>query len=377
MSGKKTKWLVLVVLLLVLTSSAWSQVTISAQMLNRELRVFFLSDFNFTGRGTASGEIFRLIITNGPTAAATFQLGVEITYNNSELLATGLTKQLTMDAGSVITITNQNLFTQAQKFSLQDYTIDDAGKRLRDRLLSTGKLPSGVYRFTFKLLVPGGGVIDDTYVEIDVSNPTTLDLIGPGAPADHTAPEMIFTTLPVFRWTSNITQFRLRLAEKLADVHDTASPAEIIQDRIRFERIFTTDASQAGEGKEYLPATVFQYPAAGVWPLQRGKIYFWQVTGLVPSSGAVMELPSEILAFQVSELDDRAVAMEGSLLLEKLRALLGERFDALFSSGGELAGFSPTGRNYLNGRWLTPDEVQALVNKLTSGEYILVEMRVE
>ncbi len=381
MKFKKIKFVTYLILATSL-GTCFAQINISAMLVNRELRVFFLSDFNFTGRGTSAGEIFQLRITNTTLEPVTFQLRLAISYNDDPL-AQGTTKPYTLTISeSPLVITNQNLFSQAHRFALQDYSILPEGREMRDRILTTGRLPSGTYKFQFILINPNdGSSYDDAFLEIDVANPSSLDLISPGSPADHTSADVIITTQPVFRWTSNLSKFRLRIAEKLPNVHDAASPAEIIQDRVRYEQTFTIDATHAGgtapDGSIILSATVFLYPAAGAWPLERGKTYYWQVIGLVPTSGAELEMPSEIWAFQISSLENITPALTLSLLMERLRAALGDRFEKLFSAGGGLSGFSPTGVCMLNGRWLTAEEVQNILNKLNSGEYELVEMKVE
>lgn len=379
---KQLKYLLCAVLLMGFTAPGFSQINISAFLVNRELRVFFLSDFNFTGRGTGSGEIFQIRIANATFDPISFQLQLIIWYNDKPL-AQGITKphSLTM-AESPILITNQNLFSQAHRFSLQDYSILPEGREMRDRILTTGRLPSGVYKFQFLLVNPADGTqYDDAFLEIDVSNPGSLDLISPGSPADHSEADVILSLQPVFRWTSNLTRFRLRLAERLPDVHDAAGPAEIIQDRIRFEIELAVDAARAGgvaaDGSTYIPATSFQYPAAGAWPLERDKTYYWQVTGLAPTSGTELEMPSEIWAFRIGAPEQVIPTLSHTILLERLSAIFGDRSDRLFSSGGSLAGFSPTGLCLLNGKWLTMEEALNILAKIAAGEYELIELRVE
>ncbi len=379
MHGRKTIIFLLVWLFPALAAQA--QMQIQAQVIQRDLRVFFLSDLNLTGRGTTANEIFALTITNPTGTARTSQLWVGISSRNFGELASGITNPFTLSPGAFLRITNRNLFSQAQQFTLQDYQILDTGIELRDRVLRLGKLPSDIYIFTFELRPSDGGSSSSTFIEIDVSNPTSLDLIGPGAPADRGDAVIVPSSQPIFRWTSNINQFRLCIAEKLPDVHDSASPAEIIQDRIRFEKTFTLDPTRSGglaeDGSEYISTTAYPYPAAGVWPLEAGKVYFWQITGIVPSSGAPLELPSEIWSFEVQGAGGPLGSLTHEALLAQLRALLGADFEAFFKSGGELAGYLPSGLFLLNGRWISQEQIRAILAKIASGEYTLIESRVE
>lgn len=369
---------------LITAAAAPAQVTITARVSQRDLRLFFLSDFNFTGRGGSSGEIFSLTISGGTTPQSC-QLGVVITRRSDGApveLASGTTRPFNLAAGEIIRLTNTNLFSQAARFSLQDYSISSDGSDLRDQVLARGKLPSGIYRFEFTLQPLPAGSPASTYIEIDITNPTSLDLIAPGSPAGRSRPAISPTPLPLFRWTSNIGKFRLRVAEKLAGVHDEASPAEIIQDRIRFERTLVVAAERAGsraaDGSEYIASTSYLYPAAGAWPLEKGKTYYWQITGLAAAAGADVELPSEIWAFSVEEPGGLlSTAPVLSDMLATLTPRLGDSFSATFASGGELDGYALTGRYLLNGRWITLEQLQAILAKIASGEYTLLETRVE
>ena len=364
------------------TLAARAQVQVHAQLIQRDLRVFFLSDLNLSGRGTSANEIFALTIQNTSPLPQTARLWVGISSMRLGELAAGITRPFALPGGALMRLTNQNLFTQAQQFALQEYQILDNGSQLRDRVLKLGKLPSDIYRFTFVIKpAEGDAELSSTFIEIDVSNPTSLDLIGPGSPAERDAPAVITGTQPIFRWTSNMDQYKLILAEKLPGVHDSASPAEIIQDRIRFERTFTLDPARAGafssDGGEYISVTAYPYPAFGAWPLEPGKIYYWQITGMAPSSGAPLELPSEIWSFIVHDASAAMGALSDEALLAQLRALLGDDLETFFRAGGALDGFTPSGLFMLNGRWISREQIRAILAKIASGEYTLIESRVE
>ena len=58
----------LMVLVLIANVAFAQQVNISAQLLNPGLRIFFLSDFNLTGKGTSSGDIFSIMMSNSSLA---------------------------------------------------------------------------------------------------------------------------------------------------------------------------------------------------------------------------------------------------------------------------------------------------------------------
>jgi len=386
MSGRKLATGLMIWLITV--SAVQAQVIIQAQVLQRDLRLFFLSDLNLTGRGKATNEVFSISIINTDAGAQIYCLHMDLEKQeggSASSLASGTTNPFSLAGGQTIRITNVNLFSQAQQFSLDDYAIMDEGKEVQSRILATGKLPSGLYRFTFTVDLCGRINLSSptTYIEFDVSNPTSLDLIGPGEPADRALPGLSPTLFPLFRWNSNLSRFKLTVAEKLAGVHDAASPAEIIQDRIRFERLFTVDPARSGgiapDGSEYISGTSYSYPSAGAWPLEEGKTYYWRITGVAPSSGAEAEFPSEIWAFRTDAGGMRSLEIRAGMseMLASLRPASGEGMAPLFRSGGELDGFTLTGRYWLNGRWITYEQLQAILIKLSTGEYKLIESRIE
>ncbi len=349
------------------------QVNITAQLTNPNIRVFMLSDFNFTGTGSAAGEVFALTITSTSQQQEDCRLTMRIRSQSKGELASGNTKVFAVEANAILRITNQNLFTHAQIFSLEDYNIEQAGDDLKNSLLSTGKLPSDVYFFEFELTQLRTGYLSQAVVSLDVTNPTTLDLISPGADAGNTEPPQLFTTLPFFRWESNIQVFRLIVAEKLQTIHDASSPQEIIQDRVRFDKRFRVDpsataGSAAADGSEIIPSTAYQYPATGVWSLERGKIYYWQIIGIVESSGAPVELPSEIWAFQIGGAEGQMLRPEQQQILDQLNLLLAEMLQGCLGPGGNLSGFLPTGVIVIDGKPATIDQLQSISARILSGE---------
>jgi len=356
-----------------LTPALAQQVNIAAQLSNPNIKVFMLSDFNFTGTGSSSGEVFALTITSTSQQREDCRLVMRIRSQGKGELASGSIKLFAVESNAIIRITNQNLFTNAQIFSLEDYNIEQAGDDLRNSLLATGKLPSDVYFFEFELTQLRTGYVSQAVVNLDVTNPTTLDLISPGAVAGNAEPPQIFTILPFFRWESNIQEFRLIIAEKLPTVHDASSPQEIIQDRVRFDKRLKVDptgtiGSVTTDGSEIIPSTAYQYPPTGAYPLERGKTYYWQIIGVVESSGSPVELPSEIWAFQIGGAEGQMLRPEQQLILDQLNLLLPGMMQGWLAAGGNLAGFNPTGVIVIDGKPATVEQLQALFAKILSGE---------
>jgi len=355
------------------TALMGQQVTISAQMQNPSLRAFFLSDFNFTGTGTSSTPIFSITMSNTSLTAQECDLTVTIRAENLGDLAEGRTSAFVIEPMKPIRITNQNLFSKALEFHLEEYSIARAGDELKRRILSTGKLPSDTYYFTFALHQRRTDYISQAEISFRVDNPNTLTLLAPGQEAGSGESWPVSTTWPMFRWNSNLAKFRLRIAEKLPELHASASPEEIINDRIRFDRTFILDPenlASVSAGEEKITSTAFQYPVAGVWTLERGKTYYWQIIGLAPSSGGELEMPSEIWAFKIADASSGFAGIHG-ILFSQLQLLLGEQLAAFLSASGPLAGYSPTGQFMMNGRSATLEQVLALLAKMNDGEYVI------
>ena len=379
---------ILTVLVLLTPLSAQTDVSITAQLTNPDIKMFMISDFNFTGKSTITSEVFQItILNNNPTQAQQCVLKLSIRSENEGELASGITNPFTLEPLESIIVTNRNLFTKVdERFTLEDYNIEESGSELVDKILATGKLPSDRYFFEFNLTF--GVNINQmplydtqTQVSIDVTNPTIIDLILPGStPEDLTS---IYTTLPLFRWESNMDRFRLVVAEYLPDQHTGASPEQIINDRILLQVDLKLDTSPGAvpgtltdENETIITSTNYQYPSAGVLPLQEGHTYYWQVIGTVITSGSPVELPSEIWAFQIKGGGDVILDPEIQQLLDELNITLSDMMEQLMGAEGELFGFSPTGAVLLNGSTLTVAQLKEILLKIRNGEYSIISSEV-
>lgn len=360
---------VLIALIFCQNQSFAQSVTIDAKLLNPDIKIFMLSDFNFTGHGTSTADFFTLTITNTTNLRQNCILKMRIRSQNYGELASGQTNPFTLAPAEIIQITNSNLFSQAQRFSLEDYNIEDAGKDLTDRVLTAGALPSDIYYFDFDL-EQNSGLKSESFLEIDVSNTKTLDLISPGANVDRGEIAPIFSTLPLFSWQSNIDRFELTIAEKLAGVPENVDPEQVLQGRIIFKKILQigSGASAPVDGAIVIPTTTFQYPVSADFPLERGKTYYWQLKGIVKTASETLYLPSEIWGFKIQKMEGTLLTPEQQQIHDILSTLLGEDFNMFFEAGGDLDGFNPTGYITINGKKISISDLRALLAKLHSGE---------
>ncbi|MBN1560005.1 hypothetical protein JW998_07125 [candidate division KSB1 bacterium] len=346
-------------------------VTIDATPQTSDVQLFMLSDFNFSGRGTSAAELFLVTLTNGSNEQQLCELAIEIVAESQGLLASGHTRPFILAPNEQIRVSNRDLFTKAQQFSLEDYQIADVGNELTSILLATGRLPADTYYFRFN--AQSGGFSDETEIRFVITNPNTLDLISPGVIATSAEEGLIHTPLPLFRWESDINTFRLTIAEELPDAQDGLSPEEMMQQRVIFQQILTVgsglDAPLTGH---IIPSTLFQYPVDGR-PLEEDKTYYWQIVGLVRSSSE-LEIGGEIWKFRIV-----GTGGAGTLtpLQQQILNLVRELDSSLLKPGGALNGCIPTEIVTKNGVILSEDAIIDALSRLVDGEYELLDSSVE
>lgn len=348
------------------------QVRLDAQLVDQNLQVYFLNDFNFTGNSIPTHDVFYLMIENTTDQVLTCFLSLTIRSEEYGQLAYGETNAFQLPVTPPLRITNRNLFTTSQLFSLSHYTIEAAADELKRKILALGKLPSGTYSLGFRLRT-STGLEETELLTFTISNPSTLDLIAPGNNAGEKVGEMIYTTYPLFRWESNMETFRLMIAEKIPVLHDDVSPDEIIQSKIVYDVTLKVDPTlnnSFSNGTEIrIPSTYYQYPFAGAPPLEPGKTYYWQLYGLPATSGRAIEFPGEIWAFTIADPDQALSDANLQTLYNLLLSLPIEELAALLGPGGPLEGYLPSGRMLVNGRAVTIDEMIQLLGEFQSGRY--------
>lgn len=248
----------------------------------------------------------------------------------------------------------------------------DAAQDLQNAILSTGRLPSDIY--ILRVRVENVANAADFCVwekRYDISNPTTIDLISPGRVAGSGDCPVIYTTLPLFQWDSNATKFLIRISEKRPE---NASPEDVMNNESRVpERILVA-------GTDFLGRPSFQYPAsgAGVFPLEEGKTYYWQVTAFVETPSGDVPLESQIWCFTVGQISGPTTSAEQIQLLDYLRALIGNSMvDQLFGDGGELFGYLTTGVILRDGSGIAITDLATLVSQVQSGQLSVTEVTVE
>ncbi|MFQ5639173.1 MAG: hypothetical protein ACE5IR_14420 [bacterium] len=351
--------------------SAFAGVRVSHRLVNSNLEVFFLKDFDIT-RPASGPELFFVDITNDDLVAHKIILSIQVVSRRQNIvLSRGATDSFDIGPSQILMLSNRDLFSKSGPRRLVTYEIDDAavGNLLKD-ILATGKLPTDVYTFELSVRdVEGQTTLTSDQFDVEISNPQKLDLVFPGRPATgrrKDCPE-IFTTLPQFRWESEIKKFRVTIAE----ARHGEDPESVLNQEPRFVRVFTLSrdrsfntADEFGERVEPLASTSFQYPSTGeVLTLRSGKLYYWRVEGIVETSSGPLPLQSEIYCFRMARLGDMGGGKQQLEFL--LRNILGSDYEKLFGEDGELEDYLPR-RVTLNGQPVTFAELVKQLRKFSA-----------
>jgi len=362
--------MMLAVLLFASVPEVGAQITVKHSLVNRAgLEVFFLKNFDITRPGSGP-PIFFIDITNTGPARTGVVLEMAVVSQRHGPLSRGRTRPFTLAAGEMQRLSNNDIFTNAGRFALDEYQFDEQlVDKLFQEVLSTGKLPTDVYSFNVAVMQPTGTRTSDSF-DIHITNPHKLDLIFPGGPASSSMRECpkVFTRLPQFRWESDARIFNVIIAE----ARPGEDPEGALNQEPRFVRTFVIRNNrtpgvvpQINGPHEILPATTFQFPASGeVLQLRPGKVYYWRVLAQIETSSGRLPLESEIFCFRVAKLDN--VGGKGKQVELVLRTLLGPDYDKLFGEGGELENFEAK-RMTFAGKEVTVPELMRKLPKLRRG----------
>lgn len=335
--------------------------------------VLFLTNFNLLNSGS-DAPVFSVTISTTTNTPVQVKLNFTLfSQKYGENIVEAETLPFMLIPGQPRTITNIDITNssvdQDIRLSFFNYNTELATS-LQESILRTSKLPNDRYTLTVRLInfnTPS----DFAKIEevIDVTNPTTIDLIGPGMLVNNSSPcQDIFTTFPLFSWTSNADKFVLRICQVL---DENASPEDVMQNEPRALLTLKRDEDFFGS-----PSIV--YPSTGVWPLVEGQTYYWQVQAVAASPSGEVLLPSEIWCFRVARLDDATRRLMSSSILNALRTLLaGTPYENILNENGPLGGFSPTGTIRLNGRTLDLFELNALIPQAAAGTIKIQEVKIE
>ena len=251
---------------------------------------------------------------------------------------------------------------------------------LLNAIVSMGRLPDGIYDFTLKLYDFSGGQEDIIKIEtINITTPTSLNLIYPGGSLADTAQNLVYTPYPVFQWsteTCSACGLFIRVAEFDPEVH--SSPGEAIEDitSLPLDQVEgwynITDAS-----------TSFPYPVVGARELEGGKLYAWQIKKELPTTLGTDAYLSPISVFKLVDSSSSANSSSSTQLISEpiliaLKDLLGETtFDAYFGVEGEFSNHLPSGTYRINNESTTSNDILQIIDQLQQGTISIVNISFE
>ena len=372
-------------------------VRVDEQISPDNIVIFYVGDFDL--KDASSNPLifqYRISATAYPVEIE-MELKMEATVPSLDLqnerILFALTNPFTLTAP--ITISNRVIDESTEKITDEsgnpvDFSVDrteqldaDEQDALVDAVTQSGKLPAGVYTFDLRVRVTDGS---DTEVEytfenpkiLEISNPTTLDLIAPGGSISEELE--IFTLFPIFQWESQGCEYFIRLSEYDPAVH--SSVEEALNDISNLP--FPDDGGYfGGDDGEGLESTTLQYPLTGAKQLEYGKFYAWSVKKICETTAGPEERDSDIYVFRVADITGEADAGPGAggvitdPVISALQTIIGDAFDGLFTGDGELAGFVQVSGIVLNGETSAAEAVTELAEKMLSGEITAVQIEIE
>lgn len=357
--------------------------------------IFYIGDFDFTNAAAnplifkyrLSADVYpvKMKITFGMTATVP-SLGL----NNEEIFFAETdffeienqiiisNRELDENTTSITDITGESV-----KFNVIDTRVleGDLQDELVKAVTQSGKLPAGKYILFFRVSSNSADV-DNEFEDkiIEITNPTTLDLVGPGGFfADGIE---IFTLFPIFQWESQGCEYSIRVSEYDPEVHNSVEEALNDVSNLPFP---DDGAYYAGDDGEGLASTTLQYPLSGAKQLEYGKTYVWSVKKTCITTAGEEERNSDIYAFKIADITGEGDESGGDIttgvitdpVLAALQSILGDAFESLFAVEGELAGYTTVAGVLLNGATASAEAVSDLAEKMLSGEIEAVQIEIQ
>ena len=300
-----------------------------------------------------------------------------IGFNSSQNLFTGIVEL--SNISSIITFNNMDLdystvSIPGADFSLVDWNGIEIGdpsfELIKSSILSSGKIPNGLYEFNFKLRTKDSDIVDQISKTINVNEPEYIDLTSPGGAVSDTSMNVVYSTFPVFTWnTDNCSscQMNIRVCEFNPSIH--SSPTDAMYDIANLPNL---------DNDTYYPINdnlnSFQYPTIDSKNLEMGKLYAWQLVRTYQSTLGIQEIFSDIYIFKIFDGYNQSLDNLGIIKL-----LIGDqKYNELFNQGGSLSGYNELEGNIkVNGIEISMDELNQIISKIQSGiisiESIIVE----
>lgn len=222
-------------------------------------------------------------------------------------------------------------------------SFDPPDDNFEDEVYGSGRARSSIYELYVRLLI-NSTQEDEEIVTLKITNPSNIQLSGPGNKVGSGIPHEIMTELPVFTFFSDGTEFILHIFEKLSH-HNS------IEDVINSGNPICS---------EPLTTPVFNYAVTTTGqPLQAGHTYYWYVDVLVPTTAGIEKFRSEVFQFKLIQAS--GAPPEGTAVtsvIEMLRPVVGNQVDNISKN---LADFELKNIR-LNGKPITIYELHQIID---------------
>lgn len=318
------------------------------------LQAFFLEDLNVSGRSPAA-EVFRFSLASTSPEALSGYLVFSMS-SPQMLIISGKSNNFELVPKAVLLLSNLNLTEPGSPYELQDYEVSGHAQQIQDQLVQTGYFPADTYRLKLEFFAAGSNsLLAADEVTAIITNPFNLQLVSPaGSPS---TPAGLLSNTPVFAWSSQATQFLLKVCERTSPEMD---PQSVMQGRPLYETDFGAP----------LTSQSFAYPTSGSLPLEPGRVYYWQVKALVQTSGGIQEYPSDIGAFTIAQIS----SVQDQRLVLALQRILGVNNQGILT---QLAGYQSNGRIVLDGMEVTIEKLEEVALLFEQGAYRIRLVRIE
>ncbi len=363
--------------LLILAESAQAKVGAKIVLINPNLQMVRIGDLDFNRPGPKRDLFYLLLFNDGRDVPIRLQF--EIFYNNNRI-ASGTTNEFILPATPPggLRVPQRQLIDGTIpdgkggfiRIKMQRYQIDaDKLENFQNKVFSTGRLPSGKYIFQIKVEtneLPPDQVFPPSRELLILRNPSNIFLIYPGVPVSAKDVPEIPSPYPQLQWQSDANIFNIYVYEKRPEDRTVQQ----VLNRPPFLRV----------EKLQLPPTqrqfFFQYPTTTqplrfknggrsvgpIRPLQPGKVYYWFVEGVIPTSGNdVRILKSDVYKFRIMSRD--AAQVQKQQIVNLLTNLMGPKGQRLIKKLLD-DGYSPTGRVRINGKPMTLQEFSQYLLRL-------------
>lgn len=284
-------------------------------------------------------------------------------------------RDLSSDATFINDNSGNQIELQGQLIGVLDPSLSES---IMQSILTSGKLADGQY--TFSVSIFGGidennlsNVFNDTKTFV-IQSQVPISLEYPGGALSDTTDNILYTSFPIFQWSSGPTASYSETFIRVARF-DPASHSSL-EDAIEDQRVLPSNQSEQWELIDNINS--YQYPFSGSYPLEAGNIYCWQIKISLPTTAGQEDMLSPIFAFKIGQagtIETSNIVSNPMLML--LQRTMPDQFNNYFGPGKELEGFLPSGQIEMNGVTVGPSVVNNLMQQIMNQDYQVQSIIVE